>query len=66
MSSARDTLPWPMRRIAVPSGNAAVIPFGGVGHSGNGSRMGGIQANLDAYTETQWVTAQSTLPDYPF
>jgi benzaldehyde dehydrogenase (NAD) len=43
-----------------------VIPFGGVGHSGNGSRMGGIQANLDAYTETQWVTAQSTLPDYPF
>lgn len=43
-----------------------VIPFGGVGLSGNGSRMGGIQANLDAYTEMQWVTARSTLPDYPF
>ena len=43
----------------------AVIPFGGVGHSGNGSRMGGL-ANLEAYTETQWVTAQSQLPDYPF
>jgi benzaldehyde dehydrogenase (NAD) len=43
-----------------------VIPFGGVAASGNGSRMGGIQANLDAYTETQWVTAQSALPDYPF
>ncbi|MGH9082918.1 MAG: benzaldehyde dehydrogenase [Acidimicrobiales bacterium] len=43
----------------------AVIPFGGVGDSGTGSRMGGI-ANLDAYTETQWVTAQSELPAYPF
>jgi benzaldehyde dehydrogenase (NAD) len=44
----------------------AVIPFGGVGDSGTGSRMGGIAANLDAYTEMQWVTAQSELPDYPF
>jgi benzaldehyde dehydrogenase (NAD) len=43
----------------------AVIPFGGTGNSGNGSRMGGV-ANLDAYTETQWVTAQSELPSYPF
>lgn len=43
----------------------AVIPFGGVGDSGTGSRMGGI-ANLDAYTETQWVTARSELPPYPF
>jgi benzaldehyde dehydrogenase (NAD) len=43
----------------------AVIPFGGTGNSGNGSRMGG-RANLDAYTETQWVTAQSELPAYPF
>ncbi|HEY5266306.1 MAG TPA: benzaldehyde dehydrogenase [Acidimicrobiales bacterium] len=43
----------------------AVIPFGGTGSSGNGSRMGGL-ANLDAYTETQWVTAQSELPIYPF
>ncbi len=42
-----------------------VIPFGGTGVSGNGSRMGGL-ANLDAYTETQWVTAQSELPTYPF
>jgi len=43
----------------------AVIPFGGTGSSGNGSRMGGM-ANLDAYTETQWVTAQSEMPIYPF
>jgi benzaldehyde dehydrogenase (NAD) len=46
-------------------GDEAVIPFGGVGNSGNGSRMGG-SANLDAYTEIQWVTAQSELPFYPF
>jgi benzaldehyde dehydrogenase (NAD) len=43
----------------------AVIPFGGVGVSGNGARMGGL-ANLDAYTETQWITAQSEMPAYPF
>jgi benzaldehyde dehydrogenase (NAD) len=46
-------------------GDEAVIPFGGTGSSGNGSRMGGM-ANLEAYTETQWVTAQSDLPIYPF
>jgi benzaldehyde dehydrogenase (NAD) len=44
----------------------AVIPFGGVGDSGNGSRFGGARANLDAFTEVQWVTAQSKLADYPF
>ena len=43
-----------------------VIPFGGVGSSGTGSRIGGTRANLDAYTDTQWVTAQSQLPEYPF
>jgi benzaldehyde dehydrogenase (NAD) len=44
----------------------AVIPFGGVGASGNGSRAGGTQANLDAYTETQWITMRGDLPRYPF
>jgi benzaldehyde dehydrogenase (NAD) len=44
----------------------AVIPFGGVGTSGNGSRVGSSEANLDAYTETQWVTAQSGIAVYPF
>jgi benzaldehyde dehydrogenase (NAD) len=43
----------------------ATIPFGGTGTSGNGSRMGGL-ANLEAYTETQWVTAQADLASYPF
>jgi benzaldehyde dehydrogenase (NAD) len=44
----------------------ALIPFGGVGESGNGARAGGTQANLDAYTDVQWVTVRGDLPDYPF
>jgi benzaldehyde dehydrogenase (NAD) len=44
----------------------ALIPFGGVGESGTGSRHGGMQANLDAFTETQWVTVRGDLPQYPF
>ncbi len=43
----------------------AVIPFGGVGQSGNGSRVGGAQANLEAFTEVQWVTIRGELPQYP-
>ena len=34
----------------------AAAPFGGVGASGTGSRLGGADWNLDAFTETQWVT----------
>ena len=44
----------------------ALVPFGGVGYSGNGSRQGGAAANLDAFTETQWVTMRSNPPAYPF
>ncbi|MFF5010464.1 aldehyde dehydrogenase family protein [Streptomyces phaeochromogenes] len=44
----------------------AVAPFGGLGASGTGARFGGVQGNLDAFTEVQWVTAQSKIPDYPF
>jgi benzaldehyde dehydrogenase (NAD) len=44
----------------------AIIPFGGVGESGTGSRAGGAQANLEAFTETQWVTLRGDLPQYPF
>ena len=39
----------------------AVVPFGGVGVSGTGSRLGGAQWNLDAFTETQWVTMRSQI-----
>jgi benzaldehyde dehydrogenase (NAD) len=44
----------------------ALIPFGGVGESGTGSRHGGAAANLEAFTETQWVTVRGDLPAYPF
>ena len=43
----------------------ATIPFGGVKESGTGARHGGPQANLDAFTDTQWVTVRGTLPQYP-
>lgn len=42
------------------------IPFGGVGASGNGSRFGGAEANIEAFTETQWLTMRSDIAPYPF
>jgi benzaldehyde dehydrogenase (NAD) len=70
----------PMRAIAIadqiPSGNVhindqtindeAQAPFGGVGASGTGSRHGGHLANIEAFTETQWVTMRPDLPASPF
>ncbi|WP_405533876.1 aldehyde dehydrogenase family protein [Streptomyces sp. NBC_00075] len=44
----------------------STIPFGGVGDSGNGSRHGGAAANLEAFTEQQWVTVRQEIPCYPF
>jgi benzaldehyde dehydrogenase (NAD) len=44
----------------------ATIPFGGVGDSGTGARHGGAAANLEAFTDTQWVTVRGELPPYPF
>jgi benzaldehyde dehydrogenase (NAD) len=44
----------------------AVIPFGGSKASGVGGRFGGPHANLDTFTETQWVTVQSEIARYPF
>ena len=44
----------------------ANIPFGGLGASGTGSRFGGAAANVEAFTETQWVTMRSAPPVYPF
>jgi benzaldehyde dehydrogenase (NAD) len=42
------------------------VPFGGVGDSGNGSRFGGARANIEAFTETQWLTVRSEIAGYPF
>jgi benzaldehyde dehydrogenase (NAD) len=44
----------------------ANIPFGGVAASGTGSRFGGAEANIEAFTETQWVTMRGQPPTYPF
>jgi benzaldehyde dehydrogenase (NAD) len=44
----------------------ANIPFGGVAASGTGVRFGGAAANIEAFTETRWVTIRSTPPPYPF
>jgi benzaldehyde dehydrogenase (NAD) len=44
----------------------AVAPFGGVGASGTGSRFGGPAANVEAFTETQWLTVQGSITRYPF
>src|SRR5918997_1494330 len=44
----------------------AVAPFGGVRESGTGARLGGSTANIEAFTETQWVTLRSEVPEYPF
>lgn len=61
---------------AVPSGLVHInemtvgdepnIPFGGVGSSGNGSRFGGAEANIEAFTEVQWLTVRHDIAPYPF
>jgi benzaldehyde dehydrogenase (NAD) len=44
----------------------ANTPFGGVGSSGTGSRQGGAEANIDAFTETRWITLRRVPGTYPF
>ena len=61
---------------AIPSGivhineqtvsDEANAPFGGVASSGTGSRFGGAQANIEAFTETQWLTVRPDIAPYPF
>ena len=40
-----------------PINDEATIPFGGMGVSGNGGRFG-AEANLEAFTQWQWVTVR--------
>ena len=44
----------------------ANAPFGGVRASGTGSRFGGAAANVEAFTETRWITVRGEPPHYPF
>jgi benzaldehyde dehydrogenase (NAD) len=41
------------------------IPFGGLLASGTGARFGGT-ANMEAFTETRWVTVRGDITPYPF
>lgn len=41
-------------------------PFGGMRDSGNGARFGGADANIEAFTETQWLTVRPEIAEYPF
>src|SRR4051812_14557368 len=43
----------------------ANVPFGGVGASGLG-RLGGAAANIEAFTETRWITMRGEPASYPF
>jgi benzaldehyde dehydrogenase (NAD) len=44
----------------------ANAPFGGMASSGTGARFGGSPANIDAFTETRWITVRAEPPAYPF
>jgi benzaldehyde dehydrogenase (NAD) len=44
----------------------AHAPFGGLAASGNGARLGGPEANLEMFTETQWVTIRGEIAPFPF
>jgi benzaldehyde dehydrogenase (NAD) len=46
-------------------GDEPNIPFGGLLASGTGARFGGA-ANIDAFTETRWVTVRGDITPYPF
>jgi benzaldehyde dehydrogenase (NAD) len=43
----------------------ANAPFGGVRASGTGSRFGGAAANIEAFTETRWITMRGEPAQYP-
>jgi len=45
--------------------DAPNTPFGGILASGTGARFGGT-ANLDAFTDTRWVTMRGEIAPYPF
>lgn len=40
-------------------------PFGGTKASGSAVRFGGASANIEAFTEVQWLTMRSQVADYP-
>ena len=47
-------------------GDEVNAPFGGTRVSGTGSRFGGAEANIEAFTETRWITMRGEPARYPF
>lgn len=45
--------------------NEFQVPFGGMGASGNGGRFGG-PANIEEFTQTQWISSMDAPITYPF
>jgi benzaldehyde dehydrogenase (NAD) len=45
--------------------DAPNTPFGGIAASGTGARFGG-SANLEAFTDTRWITLRGDIAPYPF
>ena len=45
--------------------DAEGLEHGGIGASGTGARFGGA-ANLEAFTDTRWVTIRGDIAPYPF
>jgi benzaldehyde dehydrogenase (NAD) len=45
--------------------NEFQVPFGGMGASGNGGRFGG-PANIEEFTQSQWISATEVPIEYPF
>ncbi|MCL3819422.1 benzaldehyde dehydrogenase [Aeromicrobium wangtongii] len=44
----------------------ANAPFGGFAASGTGAHFGGATSNVEAFTETRWITMRDVPPTYPF
>jgi benzaldehyde dehydrogenase (NAD) len=43
----------------------AIVPFGGMGASGNGARSGSL-SNLEEFTQWQWLTIRDAPQPYPY
>ena len=48
-----------------PGPRSAAPAISGTGISGTGARFGGT-ANLEAFTDTRWVTIRGDIAPYPF
>jgi benzaldehyde dehydrogenase (NAD) len=66
LADAGPSIPAYEQEVFGPVNDEAHAPFGGVLASGAGSRFGGATANIEAFTETRWITARGDIARYPF